>query len=488
MSIRHFHTRFLTLTVALTIGLLPVISIAQQAQIVMPKNKYKTSDDVRLGDKAAAETEQQFPILNDEALTRYLETVGQRLVNAIPPEFQHQEFNYRFELVNASDINAFALPGGPMFVDRGMIQAAKNEGEVAGVMAHEISHVALRHGTAQATKQGSLGNQLGMLGMILGGAVVGGQAGAQLGQTGAQAWMTKYSREYETQADLLGARIMAAAGYDPRDLANMFQTIASQGGSGAPQWLSSHPDPGNRYNKINQEAQYLKVSGTPLKLTPQFQQAKRKLDRMPPAPSMQQIQQEYQRTGRVIGGEPGYGGGGSGSRGSGADQNAMAGGRYTGTVALPSTRVREFSSGDWISLSVPYNWQQFPSQGQVIFAPEGAYGDQGITHGAMMGVKQASSRDGLQATQNSINEFVRGNQYLRQQGSISRAMLSGSQAYVTRLAGQSEITGQIEIVTIYSTLMNSGELFYIATVAPQSEAQRYDPAFRTLLNSLRLNQ
>jgi len=472
----------LALTVALTIGLLPAISIAQQTQIVMPKNKYKTADDVRLGDKAAAETEQQFPILNDEALTRYLETVGQRLVNAIPPEFQHPEFNYRFELVNASDINAFALPGGPMFVNRGMIQAAKNEGEVAGVMAHEISHVALRHGTAQATKQGSLGNQLGMLGMILGGAVVGGQAGAQLGQMGAQAWMTKYSREYETQADLLGARIMASAGYDPRDLANMFQTIASQGGSGAPQWLSSHPDPGNRYNKINQEAQYLKVSGTPLKLTPQFQQAKRKLDRMPPAPSMQQIQQEYQRTGRVIGGDPGRGGG---TRSP--EQDPMAGGRYLRTVAGPSAQTKEFSGGSWISLSVPSNWEQFASQGQVIFAPAGAYGDHGITHGAMLIVKQASSRDGLQATQSSINELVQGNQYLRQQGSISRGYLSGMPAYVARLSGQSDITGQTEVVTVYATLMKSGELFSIATVAPQAESYRYDAAFKGLINSLRLN-
>ena len=482
MNKRLFHKRFLALSVALTIGLLPALSVGQQTQIVMPKNKYKTSDDVQAGNKAAAQIEQQMPIMSDAMLNRYLQSVGERLVRAIPAEFQHPDFNYRFKLVNASDINAFALPGGPMFVDRGMIQAAKNEGEMAGVMAHEISHVALRHGTAQATKQSSWKNQLGQMGMIIGGGIVGGQAGQQLGMMGAQAWMTKYSREYETQADLLGARIMATAGYDPRDLANMFQTIAGQGGSGAPQWLSSHPDPGHRFNKINNEAQYLKVSGTPLKVTPQFERAKSKLAGLTPAPSMQQIQQEYERSGRVIGAESGSGGGRQ------AEQNPMAGARYTRTVAAPSIRTREFSGGDWISLSVPDNWQQFPSQGSVIFAPEGAYGDQGITHGAMMGVKQASSRDGLQATQNSISELLQGNPYLKQQGSVARSSLSGSQAYVTRLAGQSEITGQTEVVTIYSTLMRSGELFYIATVAPQAEAQRYEAAFRGLLNSLRLNQ
>jgi len=479
--------RILTLTVALTIGLLPAVSFGQQTQIVMPKNKYKTSDDIQLGNKAAAETEQQFPILNDPTTTRYVRSVGERLVAAIPAEFQHPEFTYSFKVVNASDINAFALPGGPMYVDRGMIQTARNEGEMAGVMAHEISHVALRHATAQATKQGSLGNQLGMLGMILGGAVVGGQGGAQLGMLGAQAWMTKYSREYETQADLLGARIMAAAGYDPRDLANVFQTLASQGGSGAPQWMSSHPDPGNRYQKINREAQFLQVSGTPIKMTAGFERTRSRLGGMSPAPSMQEIQAEYQRTGRVpgAGNSGGYGGYPSGSTRS---QDTMAGARYSRSVEGPSAQMRDFSSGNWISLSVPANWRDFASQGQVTFAPQGAYGDQGITHGAMIGVKQSNTRDALQATQASINELVQGNQYLRQQGSIARSSLSGLPAYVARLSGQSEITGQTEVVTVYSTLMKSGELFYIATVAPQAESYRYDAAFKTLLNSLRLNE
>src|SRR5258706_15669502 len=93
-----------------------------------------------------------MPILKDRQANDYLSTVGQRLVNAIPAEFQHPEFRYSFKVVNVSDINAFALPGGPMYVNRGMIEAAKTEGEVAGVMPPELSHVALRHGTPQARK------------------------------------------------------------------------------------------------------------------------------------------------------------------------------------------------------------------------------------------------------------------------------------------------------------------------------------------------
>src|SRR5262249_50855283 len=162
-------------------------------------------------------------------------------VAAIPREYQHSEFNYEFDVVNTRDINAFALPGGPMFVNRGMIEAARNEGEMAGVMAHEISHVALRHGTAQATKAQKF--QLPALGPAILGAIMGGNVGSVISQGtkfGLGAYLLKYSREYESQADTLGAQIMARAGYDPRDLANMFRTIQEQsGGRGGPEWLSS---------------------------------------------------------------------------------------------------------------------------------------------------------------------------------------------------------------------------------------------------------
>src|SRR5690606_28347818 len=154
----------------------------------------------------------------------------------------------------------------------------------------EISHVALRHATAQATKQSSWQNQLGVIGLVLGGAILGGQTGAQLGMLGAQAWMTKYSRDYETQADILGSHIMANAGYDPIDLANMFKTIQAQGGSGMPEWLSSHPDPGNRYEKITREASFLNVASNPIKVTREFSRVKERLGSMPPARTMAQIE------------------------------------------------------------------------------------------------------------------------------------------------------------------------------------------------------
>src|SRR3954462_1008642 len=172
-----------------------------------------------------------MPVMRDAQINDYLTAIGRRLAENIPPEFRHQEFHYSFTGVNLKEINAFALPGGPMFINRGMIEKAHNEGEVAGVMAHELSHVALRHGTAQQTKQtpyavGSVAGQIA-------GAIIGGRTGsviAQGSQFGIGTYFMKFSRDYEKQADILGSHIMARAGYDPRDMANVFQTIEKESG------------------------------------------------------------------------------------------------------------------------------------------------------------------------------------------------------------------------------------------------------------------
>ncbi|MEP6850197.1 MAG: M48 family metallopeptidase [Acidobacteriota bacterium] len=463
-----FAKAFTVALLASTIALLPVLLIGQ-TRIAMPKNKYKVQDDVKLGNDAARQVTQQFPLVNDAAAQRYIESVGQRLVAAIPAEFQQPAFDYRFKIVNASDINAFALPGGPMFVNRGMIEAAKNEGEMAGVMAHEMSHVALRHATAQQTKVNNPLNQILGIGAILGGAVLGGEAGAQAGQVFAAGYFLKFSREYEKQADILGARIMANAGYDPRDLANMFRTIEQQAGErGAPEWLSSHPNPGNRFQYINQEATALQVSPNPIKITQGFSRTQEKLRGMPLARSMSQIQQSIQQ-----GQSPG-------------NTSQTAGGRYSNSVQLPSTRTRSFSN-NLIQMEVPDNWRDFPMVTSVQFAPEGGYGDQGITHGVLVGVDTSTASNTLQATQNYVTSVVQGNSYLRQQGSYTRFNLSGRQGYTTTLSGISPITNRIESVAVYTAMLSNGQLLFVTTVAPQSESYRYSNAFRNLLASIHVN-
>src|SRR5262245_18202780 len=149
-----------------------------QTVIKLPKNNYTPAQDAELGQQAAVEIRKQYPVITDEFIAGYLKTIGDRLVAASPPELNRKEFRYSFTPVNVKDINAFALPGGPMFVNRGMFDAAATEGEVAGVMAHEISHVLLRHGTANATKAQNPWLQLGQLAGAVGGQMVGGGLGS----------------------------------------------------------------------------------------------------------------------------------------------------------------------------------------------------------------------------------------------------------------------------------------------------------------------
>ena len=455
------------MALAWTMLILPLAAIGQ-TRIVAPKNKYKVQDDVKLGRDYSAQVEKQMPVLNDAESTRYLQNIGRRLANSIPNQFQHSEFEYNFKIINARDINAFALPGGPMYVNRGMIEAAKNEGELAGVMAHELSHVALRHSTAQATKQSSPLNQVLGIGSILGGAILGGQAGAAIGQTIYQSvFVLPYSRDYETQADTLGAQIMSNAGYDPRDLANVFRTIEAQsGGNRAPEFLSTHPNPENRYENINREAQLLRVSSNPIKNTREFERVQSKLRGLPRAPSNEEIERNAQNN---------------------PQPNPTANCRYESRVQLPASRTRTYSGGNFLQMNVPTNWEVFEDQASVTFAPQGAYGKDGITHGALVGLVQTQSRDLGQATEEYVNGLLQSNDYLRQQSDYSRTSISGRNAYTTTLSGRSPITGRTEIVTMYTTQLRNGQLLYVAMVAPENESSNYNNTFRNLLRSIRLN-
>ena len=447
------------------------VSFFAQTQISYHNNKFSPQDDVKVGLQAAREAEQQFPLLRDEVVRSYVERVGQRLVASIPREFQHPEFRYYFKVVNARDINAFALPGGPMYVNRGMIQAARNEGEMAGVMAHELSHVALRHGTAQATKAQKYGILAGILGV--GGAVLGGPAGSVLGQGGQMAvgaYFLKFSREYETEADLLGARIMANAGYDPHDLANMFRTIEQQGGGGGG-FLSDHPSPANRYARINQEAQYLRVNN-PIRDSREFASVQERLRGVGPAPSMAEIAQGGQRypDGETTGNYP---------------NNAPR-----GSVEYPSSQYRNYDAG-FLRVAVPANWQEIRDGNSLWFSPQGGYGQANgqavFTHGVNFGVAQTQNRDLQRATDEFVNSLAQGNRGLRSSGGYGRTTVSGRAGLITTLNNVNEATGQPESVTVVTTPLRNGGLFYMVAVSPQGEARNVDSPFNNILRSVRIN-
>ncbi len=457
------------------ISVMPFSALAQ-TQIKYHSNKYNVQDDIKLGRQAAQEAESQFPLLRDETVRGYVEDVGRRLVAGIPSQFQHQEFQYYFKVINARDINAFALPGGPMYVNRGMIEAARTEGEMAGVMAHEISHVALRHGTAQATK----GQKYSILGGIAGiaGTILGGPGVGQLAQAPFAVYLLKFSREYETEADILGAQIMAQAGYDPRDLANMFRTIEQQGGGGGGGFLSDHPSPSDRYARINREAQTLRVNAGSRNDSREFARIQERLRGYQRAPTMAEIAKSGQRypVGEQTGNYP---------------TSNYPNNPPSGRVAYPSSRYQSYNIfNGGVQVSVPSNWRQVNDGNSVWFVPDGAYGQyngQGVyTHGASFGVAQTNNRNLQSATQELINGLAQGNNNLRANSGYQRTTLSGRNALFSTLSNVNEATGRPETVRLVTTQLRNGQLFYMIAVAPQNE-RGFDNAFEQILRSLRLN-
>jgi Zn-dependent protease with chaperone function len=462
----HTSTRATAAVVALFTS---VSLVFGQTKIVAPDNKYSVKEDVEAGREAAREVSEQLPILRDDFIDDYVERVGARLVENIPAEFHHPEFRYTFDVVNVSDINAFALPGGPMFVNRGMLEAAKNEGEIAGVLAHEISHVALRHGTAQASK--ATPYQVGSILGQIAGAIIGGVAGQAISlgsQFGFGTAFLKYGREYERQSDLLGAQIMARAGYDPRDMANMFQTIQAKGGSGGPEWLSSHPNPSNRYQAINQEAANLRVTN-PIRNTQQFAQVQARLDRLSPAPTTEQVVR---------------------SGGNGRTERTGTTAR-TGRVDPPSGRYETFDGGNLFRIAVPSNWRELERNNSVTFAPEGGYGNyrgQSVfTHGLQVGLDGSNGRNLRTATDQLVQSLGQSNPQLRQTGSYSNVRIGGRSGLATVLTNVSDVTGDQERIALYTTQLNDGSLFFVVGVAPAREFTTYRQIFNRAVQSLEVN-
>jgi len=258
-------------------------------------NLFSKDQDVQLGKESAAEVRKQMTVINDTVLTNYVNRVGKRLANS--PEARDSGYPFTFEVVADPTINAFALPGGPMFINTGLLKAVDNEAQLAGVMGHEMSHVILRHGTNQASKA-----QLIQLPAVLGSQVAGGSMVGKLAQVGiglgANSVLLKFSRTAESQADLMGSHLMADAGYDPVQMAKFFETLSAEGGARGPQFLSDHPNPDNREQAIEKEVGRLPKKNYNYQ-TGDFQKMKQiaaKIKEPPPkqAPPPEQQQQKQQ--------------------------------------------------------------------------------------------------------------------------------------------------------------------------------------------------
>lgn len=238
--------RLLTLVCMMLVGGLGSGCAVSKTQI-HGFNLISIDEEKQLGDKFAGEIEKQYAPVNDPEVQAYVDQLGKKLLAGV----REQKFDYTFKVVKDDSVNAFAVPGGHVYVQTGLLKAAENEDELAGVLAHEVNHVVARHGTRQLTQQYGyglllqlvLGQNPGMLTQL---------ATSLFGKAGSLA----YSRSMETQADYLGVETMYKAGYNPQGMVSFFQKLdAMHKRNPGPiaKFFSSHPLTADRIQEVKEE-------------------------------------------------------------------------------------------------------------------------------------------------------------------------------------------------------------------------------------------
>jgi Zn-dependent protease with chaperone function len=423
-------------------------------------NLFSKEQDIQLGKEGAAEIEKQVNLVDNREVNDYIQSVGRKLAAA--PEAD--SYPYSFKVVFDESINAFALPGGPTYVHTGLILAAENEAQLAGVLAHEISHVALRHGTNQASKA----NLIGLGAMLGGGLIGGGSLSGQLAQLGigfgANSVLLKFSRSAERDADVLGVHIMAHAGYNPIEMARFFEKLEAETGrrSGVAEFFSSHPNPGNRMKRVEEEIRYLPRRSY-ITDTGQLARVQNTLRGLTPPPKKQPPKPEASRPSEGAAPAP-------------------------APRTEPSARFREFRAREF-SLSYPENWQAQPApeEGGATFAPPGGIVQNGaIGLGALARFRPVAGPgiDLERAAESLIEEFRRGNPTLRDTGRRRRIRVDGAEALTATLESASPFGGtEMDLLV---TVAHPRGLFYVIFAAPQQQYAQHQAVFERMLASVRL--
>ena len=427
---------------------------------------FSAQEEVQAGQQASAEVHKQLPVLPDSnPVAQYISRLGHELAAHAPGE----KWPYNFHVVNQKEINAFALPGGPVYVNLGTIQAADNEAELAGVMAHEISHVVQRHGTRAASKQMAAELPLAVIGGVLGRGGVLGQMAAQGISFGVGSYFLKNSRQSEREADLLGTDIMYDTGFDPHQMAQFFHKIEQEGGQRAPQFLSDHPDPGNRVEYVSAEVNTLPPKGYRSD-SEDFRRIKEMVAGMKPLTAQQIADQQ--------------------KRGFGNGQSEPAG---AGSVAAPSSGMKTLNHQDF-QISYPENWQAYGDQASVVtIAPPNGVSKDAIAYGVMVSPFQPEDANASldQATHELLASLRQSNPDLRQIGNDEPIRVNGAEGRSVELLGSSPLKDQSgrtlrERDWVVSTRRRDGSLLYLVFIAPDKDAESLRPTFEKMLRTLQV--
>jgi len=445
---------------AVLLALLVTTSVEARVEPSHGFDMFSAQEEVQAGQQAAAQVSRQLPVLPDsDPITIYIQQLGRQLAAHAPGE----KWPYSFHVVNQREINAFALPGGPVFVNLGTIKAADNEAELAGVMAHEISHVIQRHGTRAASKQMAAQLPLAILGGVMGQGALAQMAQMGLG-FGVGSYFLKNSRKAESEADLLGTDIMYDTGFNPRAMSDFFTKLEKEGDiARGPQFLSDHPDPGNRAQVVAKEVATLPRKTSYRTDSAQFREIKERVGGMSPLSAQQIAERQEQAT--------------SDSRGN----------------VEPSRSLRNFSHSDF-DISYPDNWQVFGDKSSsVTIAPPNGVSNSAVAYGVMINTYQPEESDANldQATHELLASLRQSNPDLRVIGQDENIRVNGLSGKSVDLVGNSPLRDQSgragqERDWLVALQRRDGSLLYLVSIAPDKDFESLRPTFEQMLKSIRL--
>jgi Zn-dependent protease with chaperone function len=439
---------------------------ASQTKVKPGMNFFSINDDIKLGRQASMQVEQQMPMVNDPVVQRWADQFGRHLASYTTMP----NLPWQFRVTNSAQVNAFALPGGFVYINRGLIEKTDRESELAGVIGHEMAHVTLRHGTNQLSK--ALLAQAPLA--VLGGMGGGGWAMSQMGGIGLSMAFLKFSRTDETQADIVGTQTMVKAGYNPNGMVVIFQKLeqlTASTGTGRAEFFSDHPNPGNRIKRIQQEIGYLQSPGNPADSSPLYFEAKAHLRDLPFV-------------------------GGSTPRPAGYGRRDPSTRPPIDPGEPPSSRFETYRSSDGaFTVDYPSNWQSFSNGDRsVTIAPEWAMEGSEVSRGAIVSYfdpRGAEGGDGAggpdldQALNTIIQQLKQTNGYLREErGARYSGRLAGEQALATFLVGRTDQGVQERDWLIVRPAQQG--IIYMLFVAPYSEFKQLQPTYQQMIRSFQM--
>ena len=466
-------------SIGLVIALLFTAARADARVELQPcKTSITPLEQIALGEKAVQQVYQQMPVLPDSSpVTQYVQALGRKLADQAPG----YPWPYNFHVVNAADINAFALPGGAIFVNLGAIEAASNEAQLAAAMAHEISHVVLQHSICNLEKEKRVGIFAG-LGEIVSGVILGDSALGAIAQKGigftAGLGFLRMGREAEKQADLEGVGILYDADYDPRAMPQFFETIEAKYGKGGAQFLSDHPNPGNRTEYVDREIASFVAKPRYITKSAGFTQIHKTVAGMRAYTAKEIDSGAWKRK------DPNQ------TVSTGVNQYDASSPQDTHIDMTPPQHWAAFQ-GSGFTMQVPSTWRAAGNQNAAMVAPPGgiaasANGQGGnLVYGVLTDIYRPDQTAQSGDTFNGlIAELTRENPGL-EPGSPTRISIGGIGAQAVHSINRSGNSGRGEHDWIVG-VPQGGALRYFVFVSPEPDFEAMRPTFEGILKSIRL--